>query len=386
MKKIAIITSSRADYGPLHNLISNYETKREFDYRLVVCGTHLSKHHGLTINEIFKDKFKIGYKFNSISNDATNDINLSVSRCIKEFSNYFLLFNPNLVIVTGDRFEQFASAIAAFFLKIPIAHISGGELTYGAFDDTLRHSITKLSTIHLVATDVYRRRVIQLGENPSTVHNVGGLGVDNIKQFKQVTKNYLSKKYKISFEKKIIVVTFHPETNEKKDNFKKLNILLNFCKKLDQFQILLTAPNIDQDKHKILRHIVNYCSHASNMYFVNSFGRQDYFSILKNSYLVIGNSSSGILEVPSFKIPTINIGNRQEGREKAISIIDCEFSIKSLNNAFQLSTNNSFRNKLKNTRNLNPYGNGGSAIKIYRLIKKLTYKKSPIIKMKFFNV
>ena len=284
-------------------------------------------------------------------------------------SESFARLAPDLVIVLGDRFETFAAATAAHVARIPIAHLHGGELTEGAFDDAFRHSITKMSILHFTSTEIYRRRVIQLGEQPTTVFNVGAIGLDNIQELRLLSKKKLEQELGVSFLKKNLLVTFHPATADRNSAMKQCTELLAALDELKDTFIIFTKSNADAEGRLINTMIEKYVSrNTSSSALFSSLGQLKYLSLLQCVDGVVGNSSSGIIEAPGFKIGTINIGNRQLGRMRASSIIDCEPQKKSIRKATEILYSTPFQQQLKNCSN--PYGNGGTSKQILSILKK----------------
>jgi UDP-hydrolysing UDP-N-acetyl-D-glucosamine 2-epimerase len=329
MKKICFITSSRADYGLLSNLILKIKKRKKLKLEILVTGSHLSKKKGYTVAEIIKDGFFLGHKI-LLNNNVNNSINNQISETIKKINLSLKKIKPNLVVVLGDRFEIFAAVIATFFLKIPIAHIHGGEVTEGAFDDNIRHAITKFSSLHLVSADAYKKRVIQLGENPKDVYNFGSLGVENIKKIKFASKQDLEKEYRFKFRKYNILITLHPETFQKNSKY-----IYEFMKamyeinKFKDFFFFFTGTNLDPHSKKISNLFRIFCKkNSDNSVYIESLGKKNYLSLLKYVDLIVGNSSSGIIEAPSLKTKTLNVGNRQLGRLQSKSVFNCKFDKK----------------------------------------------------------
>jgi GDP/UDP-N,N'-diacetylbacillosamine 2-epimerase (hydrolysing) len=368
-KKICIVTGSRAEYGLLYPLIKSLSSSTLFKVQIVATGMHLSSQFGLTYKEIEADGFKIDQKVKSLSSkDSAVAVTKAIGSGCAGFADAFKSLRPDIAIILGDRFEIFAAAIAAFIANIPIAHLHGGELTEGLIDDAIRHSITKMSSLHFTSTEVYRKRVIQLGEEPSRVFNVGALGIDNIRSLNYLSKNELEENLNFKFGEKSILVTFNPVTLEKKTSKKYFMEILFALAERKDLRIIFTMPNADTDNHiisKLVNSFVKNNSHRSKAF--SSLGRVRYLSTLKYIGAVLGNSSSGIIETPSFKKPTINIGNRQRGRLKAINVIDCRPEktaiLASIDRAFSLR----FKQKIRYLRN--PYGDGRTADRIKKIIQ-----------------
>jgi len=381
--KLCTVTGSRAEFFILRNFILKIQKDRKIIHSLLVTGSHNSNFFGNTIQDIKKSNIKITSRIDlKIKNDRPRDISNYISEGVKKFSYYFSKIKPDIVVILGDRYEIFSAAIAAHILGIPIAHLYGGETTLGVIDESIRHSITKLSHIHFVSTKKYFRKVQQLGENPKMIFNVGSLGVESLKNNKYLTKENIETKLKIKFRKKNLLITFHPETiHDKIKNLKNLKVFLNSLKDLKDTSLIFTAPGADFYYKSIFHEIKKFVKNNSQAYFFKSLGHENYFSLCKHIDLMIGNSSSGIIEMPSLKKWTINLGIRQEGRVKAKSVIDSEFKRsdikkKLLKLLFVKST--SF---LKNVRN--PYDNGNSSDKIIKILKKINLNN--ILKKKFFD-
>ena len=334
MKKILFITSSRADYGLLRNVILETQKLNPETY-LMITGSHLSKEFGKTISEIKKDKIKKIIK-KKILDDKFKEVNIPnyLTRSIRATSEIIKKLNPATLVILGDRYELLGSAMAATILRIPITHIHGGEVTSGAYDDSIRHSISKLSHLHFPIHEQYKKRLIQLGENPKTIFNYGSLGAYLTKNIKLFKKNELEKLYNIKLDKKVILVTFHPVTLEKnKSKFQILN-LIKFLNTQNNNIIIITAPNFDNETKIIKTEILNFTKKKKNVYFYDSLGNKGYVSFMKIAYLLVGNSSSGVLETPYFGTKTINIGNRQKGRIISDNIINADYKFKSIHKAF----------------------------------------------------
>ncbi len=384
-KKILVVTSSRADFGILSNLIYLINKEKKLKLKLVITGSHLSKKKhssSLEINNL-KIKNKKILNINFKNNNLDDTINI-FSNSITKFKETYSSNKPDLIIILGDRFEIFAAALAAFFYRIPLAHIHGGEVTIGAFDDAIRHSITKLSNFHFVTNKEHFKRVKQLGENTKNIYLVGSLSSENIKKNINKTKNQIEDKFNLKLKKKNLLITFHPVTLQKdfgkKDYIKILSVLKGFKK----YGIIFTSSNYDTNNNFFTRKTKAFVRKNKNAYLVENFGKDYYFSILKIINCMIGNSSSGILESPAFKLPVINIGNRQDGRFKNKNIISLKSNfrknelIKKINQAISLK----FAKKLKKIKDLNYRSN--SSFKIIKIIKKLDLKKVKL--KKFYDI
>ena len=381
-RKICVVTGSRADYGLLRWLMQEIKEDPDLELQILATGMHLSETFGLTYKEIESDGFKINEKITVLTGDDSSlslakSISLGVSGCAEAFER----LKPDLIIVLGDRFEIFAATTAALVSTIPVAHLHGGEVTLGAFDESFRHSITKMSHIHLVAAEEYKNRVIQLGENPELVFNVGGLGVDAISKIKLLTKQEFEKKRGVSFSARNLLITFHPVTLEDGSAEKQMKELLSALSELNETTLIFTLPNADTGGLVIISEIEKFVEDHSNAYSFKSLGQVDYFSCINLVDGVVGNSSSGLTEVPSFRKGTINIGDRQSGRLVAESVISTRpLKVDILEAISQIYTEQ-FANKLINTKN--PYGEFGSSQRIHNIIRDINLEG--IIKKKFFE-
>jgi GDP/UDP-N,N'-diacetylbacillosamine 2-epimerase (hydrolysing) len=367
--KICTVTGSRAEFYILKNLIRKLEKNKYFNQHLIVTGSHNLKTFGNTIKEINKEKIKIGSRvIIKLKNDSETGISQSFGEGVKLFSKAFLKIKPDILLILGDRYEIFAAAIAACLNRIPIAHIHGGERTEGAIDEAIRHSITKLSHMHFVSTNEYFRRVEQLGENRRNIFNVGSMGVESLKRIELLSQNELEKKLKIEFSKKNLLITFHPESlKSKNENKKKLTELLNSLKHLPDTTLIFTMPGADANFKMIVKEINQFIKKNKKSYFFKSLGDKLYFSLCKVVDLMIGNSSSGVIEMPSFKKGTINIGERQKGRIKAKSVLNVDFNEKKIRDKIRYSYSKKFNIFLRAVKN--PYDQGKSSEKIIKILK-----------------
>ena len=382
-RKICIVTGSRAEFGLLYWLIKRIMVDQDLKLQLVATGMHLSSKFGLTYKEI-ENHFNINEKINiQLSSDTSMGISKSMSIAQRAFSKAYDKLKPDIVVVLGDRYEIFSAATAAMIAKIPIAHIHGGEITEGSWDDSIRHCISKMAHLHFTATKEYKNRVIQLGEEPRRVFNVGGMGIENIKKLKLLDKNEFEKSINFKLNAKNILVTFHPVTLENKTVKKQFKELLEAIKGLKDTNIIFTKSNSDTDGKIINNMIDEFVNKNSNksVGFV-SLGQLKYLSALQYVDVIVGNSSSGLLEAPSFKIGTINIGDRQKGRIKARSVIDCSPNTKSIKNAFIKIYSKKFQEQLKKVKN--PYGDKFASKQIIKVIKKI--KLNNILKKKFYDL
>jgi len=367
-RKICVVTGTRAEYGLLRWVMKGIKESSLLDLQVVATGMHLSPEFGLTFKEIEADGFKIDHKLEMVlSADTPSAVAKSTGLGMIGFADAISELQPDVMIVLGDRYELLAASFAAVTARIPIAHIHGGETTEGAFDEAIRHSITKMALWHFVAADEYEKRVIQLGENPNRVFNVGGLGVDAINRTKLLSKKDLMNKTGIKFGKKNLLITYHPVTLEKQTSQKNFKILLDVLDGLKDTYLIFSMPNADSDG-RIIKNMINdfvKCRPEKTIAFT-SMGHLNYLSTLQFVDGVVGNSSSGLTEAPSFKIGTINVGDRQKGRLKAGSIIDCEPTKKSIKQALDKLYSKEFQNKLTLVKN--PYGEGRATKKILDIL------------------
>ena len=383
MKKVCVVTGTRAEYGLLRWVIDGVQKSHLLNLQLCVTGMHLSPEFGLTYKEIESDGYTIDSKVEMLlSSDTAGGVTKSMGLGLIGFANEFERLKPDLVVLLGDRFEIMAAAIAATIARIPIAHLHGGEKTEGAFDEAIRHSITKMSHLHFTAAEEYRKRVIQLGENPDTVFNVGGLGVDNILKLDLLSREELENSLNFKLGDKNLIVTFHPVTLENKTSGMQMGELLSALDKLLDCKIIFTMPNADTDGREIFQLIHSFCRRNENAVAFTSLGQIRYLSCLNHVDMVIGNSSSGLAEVPSFKIPTINIGDRQRGRMKACSVIDCEPKESKISESISKAYQKKFEDICKNV--INPYGSGGASELIVHKIEETDL--SNLLKKKFYDL
>jgi len=369
MKKICIITGTRAEYGLLRWIMEEIQNDPGFELQIVATGMHLSPEFGFTYKAIEEDGFKITKKIEMLlSSDTPSGIGKSMGLGLIGFADAFAELSPDLIILLGDRFEIFAAASAALIARIPVAHLHGGERTEGAFDESLRHAITKMSHLHFVATEEYRNRVIQMGENPDTVFQVGGLGIDGIKKLALLSRNSLERELSVKFKDKNLMITFHPVTLENATAEKQMDELLAALEHLEETLLIFTYPNADTDGRKLIQKIERFVAGHKNSVAFTSLGQLRYLSCLQFVDGVIGNSSSGLIEVPGFRKGTINIGERQRGRIQAASVIQCDPDQKSILYSIQKLYSEDFQEKLKSVTN--PYGNGGASEKIVQILRQ----------------
>ena len=373
--KICVVTGSRADYGLLRLVMRGIKADPNLTLQIIATGMHLSPTFGLTINEVESDGFEVDQKVVCLtSSDSSVDIAEATAKALAECAKAFNELNPDLVLVLGDRFEIFAACSAALLARIPIAHIHGGEVTVGAYDEAFRHSITKMSSIHFVATEEYKKRVIQLGENPSTVHLVGGLGVDAIKDLKLLNKNEIEQTLGIKFAHKSLLVTFHPATLDNQSPGEQISELLAALSMRSDTTLIFTMSNADTGGFEIIEQIKGFVDKNDNAYLFESLGQLSYLSCMAIVDGIVGNSSSGILEAPTLKVGTINIGDRQLGRTQSVSVINARANKKSI----EAALNKLFSPEFKLTLDacISPYGDGGASRKILRVLSDFKLEKS----------
>lgn len=385
MNKVCVVTGSRAEYGLLKPLITKINNDEDVKLQLVVTGMHVSPEFGLTYREIEQDGFQITERNEMLlSSDTPNGITKSIGLGIIGFADIFTRIMPDIVILLGDRYEIFAVATAAMIHRIPIAHIHGGELTEGLIDEAIRHSVTKMSALHFTSTEQYRNRVIQLGEEPQRVFCVGALGIENIRTKKLLTKKELKENIKFLFDLPYIVVTFHPVTLENSTARIQFENLLKALDEFPEYNIIFTKTNADTDGRIINQMIDEYViQHKNRVLAVYSLGMLKYLSVLKWCKMVVGNSSSGIIEAPSFHIPTINIGDRQKGRIKAKSVIDCGWKREEIIHAICIAQKMCSTKELNNMNN--PYEGENTSKTILKIIKNYLNENNNI-KKQFYDI
>ena len=382
-RKICVVTGTRAEYGILYPLINKIANHPSLELQLIVTGMHLSPEFGLTYKEIEKD-FIINKKVEMLlSSDTAIGISKSMGLAQISFSECYEELKPDIVVVLGDRYEIFSCVSTAMIFNIPIAHIHGGETTQGAYDESIRHCITKMSHLHFTSTEDYKNRVIQLGENPNRVFNVGALGVENIKHLPSMTKEEFENSIDFKLNNKNILVTFHPVTLENNTAKEQFQELLSALDDLEKTNIIFTKANSDTDGRVINQMIDKYVSLNKNTCVAfTSLGMLRFLSALKFVDIALGNSSSGLIEAPSFKIATINVGDRQKGRIKASSVIDCDSNKTAILNSISKAYSKEFQSKLENT--INPYEGNNSSDKIITTLLEINL--DTIIKKSFWDI
>lgn len=383
-RKICFVTGTRAEFGLLRWLMQEIQHEPGLELQVLATGMHLSPEFGLTYIEIEQAGFMINAKVEMLlSADTATAVTKSMGLGLISYADVYERLAPDLIVVLGDRFEIFAAAAAALIAGIPVAHLHGGETTEGAFDEAIRHSITKMSHLHFVAAEEYRRRVIQLGEQPERVFLVGGLGIDAIKRIKLLDRDALEASLDFKFGPRNLLITFHPVTLEgHNSSVEQLSELLAALGELEDTSMLFTMPNADTGGRELAAMVNQFAASRQNVGVYTSLGQLRYLSCMQYMDAVVGNSSSGLAEAPSMGIATINIGDRQKGRLSATSVIHCEPTHQSINKALGRVFDPSFRSTLTNT--INPYGSGGASETIARIIKNHDLKN--ILKKSFFNL
>ena len=382
-RKICIITGTRAEYGLLRWVMQGIKDDPELTLQVIATGMHLSPEFGLTYQAIEKDGFQIDRKVEMLtSSDTAVGIAKSMGLGVIGFADALHELQPDLIVVLGDRFEIFSAVSAAMVACIPVAHLHGGETTEGAFDEAIRHSITKMSQLHFVAAEVYRQRVIQLGEQPSRVFLVGGLGIDNITSLQLLTRQALEASIDFELGAKNLLITFHPVTLEAATAANQMQELLVALAKLKDTKLIFTLPNADTNGRTLINMVHNFVNHHPHARAYTSLGQLRYLSLIAQIDGVLGNSSSGLTEVPSFKKGTVNIGDRQHGRLQADSVINCDPTQESISRALTRLYSADFQKSL--AKIVNPYGEGGASVKVVNTLRR--YPLGNIVKKPFYDL
>lgn len=383
-RKIAVVTGTRAEFGLLFWLIKEIQEDSNLELQLLVTGMHLSPEFGLTFRDIEEAGFPIAEKIEVL---MSSDTPIGISKCIGlgtiSFGETLSRLAPDIVVLLGDRFEIFSAATAAMIARIPIAHIHGGETTEGLIDEPIRHSITKMAHLHFTSTELYRKRIIQLGESPDRVFNTGAPGLDNIYKLSLLTREEFEKAINFKLGKLNFLITFHPVTLENNTAGIQFRELLAAIDCFPNATCIFSKPNADTDGRSISELIDKYVnSNPDRSIAFTSLGQLRYLSALSLTQVVIGNSSSGLIEAPSFKVPTVNIGDRQKGRIMAKSVINCAPTIVEINKAIALAISTEFKQSLNDL--INPYGESGASKRIIDVLKQANLQG--ILKKKFFDL
>lgn len=384
MRKICVVTGSRAEYGLLSGLMRVIQADTELQLQVIATNMHLSPEFGLTYKDIERDGFRIDKKVQMLlSSDTANATTKSVGLATIGFADAYEDLQPDLIVVLGDRFEILAAVSAALFYKIPVAHLHGGEITEGAYDDCIRHAITKMSHLHFTSTEAYRQRVIQLGEQPERVFYVGAIGVENTKRILPLAKKELEESIHFSLGDKSILVTYHPVTLENHTAASQCQNLLDALDEFPDYKVIFTLPNSDTDGRILIRMIQDYVSvHPDRCMSIPSLGLKRYLSALRYVDAVVGNSSSGIIEVPSFGIPILDIGDRQKGRIASDSVVHCGTDKREIVDGLKIALSREQKDKAK--RCLNPYDKENTTQAILDVIKH--YPLDKLIHKSFYNI
>lgn len=391
MRKICVVTGTRAEYGILSRLMQSLNVREDVDLQIIATNMHLSPAYGMTVNEIEADGLSVSWRVPLPLEDNTAKGTVkAMSVAMAGFADAFAALQPDIIVILGDRYEMLAAASAAAIFGIPVAHFHGGEITEGAYDDAIRHAITKLATYHFTATEEYRRRVIQMGEEPDRVFNVGALGVDNIlhedfmtlpeinRSIEQITDGVIPE-----FKEGFLLVTFHPVTRQPEDAATQTEALLDALDKLDEKQIIFTMPNSDTGGKIVGELICKWVSqNRDRAICVASLGRKRYYSALKYCGAVVGNSSSGLIEAPSFGVPTVNIGDRQKGRAQGNTVINCDVFVQAITDALEKALSTNFSSYCRNEGE-NPYAGKDTLTRVVDLL--LTVPTSRHIPKHFYK-
>jgi GDP/UDP-N,N'-diacetylbacillosamine 2-epimerase (hydrolysing) len=367
-RKICVVTGTRAEFGLLRWLMQDISRDPGLELQVIATGMHLAPEYGLTFREIEQAGLTVDWKVEMLLGaDTPSAITKSMGLGMIGFADAFSQLRPDLLVVLGDRFEILAAVSAALIASIPVAHLHGGETTEGAFDEAIRHSITKMSHLHFVAAEEYRRRVIQLGEDPARVFLVGGLGVDALKRIQLLDRAALEQSLDFKLGKRNLLITFHPVTLEHQSSADQMRALLDALDELEDTHLIFTMPNADTGGKELTRMVEGFVASRPNARAFTSLGQLRYLSCMKLVDGVVGNSSSGLAEAPSLGVGTIDIGDRQKGRLAADSVIHCAADRDSIRAALQQLYADGFKSKVAGTRN--PYGDGGASERIVKVIK-----------------
>jgi GDP/UDP-N,N'-diacetylbacillosamine 2-epimerase (hydrolysing) len=381
-RKICVVTGARSDFGLLRFLMEDVKECPSLELQVIVTGMHLLQEFGSTYIEVEKC-FDVDYKVDTLlTSDTPVAITRSMGYGLIGMADAFDKLSPEIVVLLGDRFEILPAAIAAVMKKIPLAHIHGGETTEGAIDESLRHAITKLANIHFVAAESYRRRVIQMGESPERVFMVGGLGVDAIDRITFLERAELEKRLNLTFNKRNLLITFHPATLESESSAVQMQAVLDVLDGLTNTSLIFTFPNADTGGRNLMMQVKRFAENRPHVFAYESMGQQGYLSCLRQMDGIIGNSSSGLLEAPALGVPTVNIGSRQKGRLVATSVINCDPERDEIARSIEYIYDPEFRSKLQNT--ISPYGKGGASNRILEVLKN--FPLNGLLSKPFHNI
>lgn len=381
-RRIAVVTGTRAEYGLLYWFMKGLQQDPDFDLQIIVTGAHLSPVHGLTYRSIEQDGFHIDWKVDMLLASGTDSgVTRSLGLATIGFAEALEQLRPDLLILLGDRYEMLAAAQAALIATIPVAHIAGGDTTEGAFDEAIRHSITKMAHLHFVTNEASAKRVCQLGEDPDHVHNVGSPGIDQIRRTRLLKREDLQRELGFTFRKRNLLITYHPETLDARDAGEAVAELLRALDELDDADtgMIFTMPNADPGNHAVRARIQQFVLEHARARAFDSLGPQKYLSVMSQVDVVVGNSSSGIMEAPSFRKPTVNIGDRQKGRPQAASVVNCPAKTADILNAVRRALD------LDCSSIVNPYGDGATSEQIIGILKSVP-DYSSLIRKHFFDL
>lgn len=382
-RKVAVVTGSRAEYGIIEWLLREIQGKPSLELQLLVTGMHMSPEFGLTYLQIEKDGFPIAEKLEILlSADSASAISTSIGLGIMRFADAFERLKPDILVLTGDRFESLSAAIAAQVARIPIAHIAGGQTTEGAIDEAIRHSITKMSHLHFTHFELYRNRIVQLGEQPGRVFITGTPSLDGIERMPQIDKHELEESLGLDLSTPIVLVVYHPVTLEDMTAGWQIDQLLTALTRFDRRYVFI-MPNADTGGRVIFKKINQFLeTNPSSKAFVN-LKRNQYLNLMRFAEIMVGNSSSGIGEAPSFELPVVNIGDRQRGRFRAEHVIDCENGVEPIASAIQQAFDPGFKESLQGMTN--PFGDGNASARIVDILEKAELGED-LLKKKFYDI
>lgn len=386
-RKICVVTTSRADYGLLFQLLKEIEAENELELQLVVSGMHLSPEFGSTCKVIEQDGFQIARKIEMLlSADTASAMSKSIGLGLISFTDALMSLQPDILVLLGDRFELFAPAVAAVMQRIPIAHLHGGESSQGVVDECVRHSLTKMASLHFVSADAHRQRVVQMGENPEFVFNFGAPGLDAIHTTEPMSKDALQDTLGIDINKPTAMITYHPVTLEKRSGGEQIDHLLAALEE-HQVNAVFTKANADAMGRTINDKLKAFCLGKPQRYMlVDNLGHEKYLSCLKHLDLMIGNSSSGLIEAPSFGMPVVNIGDRQRGRLRAENVIDCKNEKQDISDAIRKALSSPFRSRAKSCQNpYDKFGDGKSSVRIKNALKTVALS-TELLQKTFYDI
>lgn len=374
MRKILVVTGTRSEYGLLHNTMQEIKNSKELELLLIVTGNHLVSSFGNTVEEIRKDEFKIDDEIDMIINsDKKSALIKSMGIEMIQMAQSFDRLKPDILLILGDRYETFVAATCAMMMNVPIAHMNGGESTEGAIDEQIRHAITKMAHIHFPGAEYYKERIIKMGEEAWRVFNVGQAGVENIKRLELYSKEEIEKQLNIEFNKKIFLITYHPVTLESENVEMQIDSLLNALKDFDA-KFVFTYPNADFGSKTVIDKINTFVERNKDAYVFSSLGQRRYLSLLNYADIMVGNSSSGIIESSTFKLPVVNIGNRQKGRLRSNNIIDTGYSKKEIVAGINKALfDEKFKSRLNDIENI--YGDGTTSLQVIQVLKTIDIGK-----------